>query len=133
STAVCMPELRRSSEGDADGEELGGEDHGSGSGPAEPMDESRPDEKSVYERIAELAGEYDYDMYWERSYEHNLSEGSYRKSISAFSMHMRELSEEKERREDTVEYAYNAVRESYMRRQIVEAIAAGHNPERIVV
>uniref|UniRef100_UPI00403EB0EA DUF5682 family protein n=1 Tax=Paenibacillus sp. FSL K6-1330 TaxID=2975292 RepID=UPI00403EB0EA len=133
STAVCMQELRRSSEGEADGEELGGEDHGSGSGPAEPMDESRPDEKSVYELIAELAGEYDYDMYWERSYEHNLSEGSYRKSISAFSMQMRELSEEKERREDTVEYAYNAVRESYMRRQIVEAIAAGHNPERIVV
>ncbi|MGV2787568.1 hypothetical protein GNF98_18115, partial [Clostridium perfringens] len=106
---------------------------GSNSGPAEPMDESRPDEKSVYERIAELAGEYDYDMYWERSYEHNLSEGSYQQSISAFSMQMRELSEEKERREDTVEYAYNAVRESYMRRQIVEAIAAGHDPQRIVV
>ena len=48
-------------------------------------------------------------------------------------MEMRELSEEKERREDSVKYAYNAVRESYMRRQIVEAIAAGHDPERIVV
>ena len=43
-------------------------------------------------------------------------------------MEMRELSEEKERREDSVKYAYNAVRESYMRRQIVEAIAAGHDP-----
>ena len=32
-----------------------------------------------------------------------------------------------------MEYAYNAVREAYMRRQIVEAIAAGHEPERIVV
>ena len=64
--------------------ELEDEELGSDSVPAGPMDESRPDEKSIYERIAELAGEYDYDMYWERSYEHNLSEGSYRQSISLF-------------------------------------------------
>lgn len=133
SSAVCLQELRRSPVGSSGGEESEAGKPESVSGAAEPSDDSLPAGKSVYERIAELAGEYDYDMYWERSYEHNLNAGSYRQSITAFSGHMRELSEERERLEDTVEYAYNAVRESYMRRQIVEAIAAGHEPERIVV
>ncbi|WP_411551663.1 DUF5682 family protein [Paenibacillus lautus] len=133
SSAVCLQELRRSPVGGSGGEESEAGKPGSVSGAAEPSDDSLPAGKSVYERIAELAGEYDYDMYWERSYEHNLNAGSYRQSITAFSGHMRELSEERERLEDAVEYAYNAVRESYMRRQIVEAIAAGHEPERIVV
>lgn len=88
---------------------------------------------SIYEDIAELAGEYDYDMYWERNYEHNLNSGAYRDAILAYSSQMRELSEEKERLEDTAQYAYNAVREAYMRRQIVEAIESGHKPEQIVV
>ena len=133
SSAVCLQELRRSPVGGSGEEESEAGKPESVSGAAEPSDDSLPAGKSVYERIAELAGEYDYDMYWERSYEHNLNAGSYRQSITAFSGHMRELSEERERLEDTVEYAYNAVRESYMRRQIVEAIAAGHEPERIVV
>ncbi|MEF7437841.1 DUF5682 family protein [Paenibacillus lautus] len=133
SSAVCLQELRRSPAGGSGGEEPEAGKPGSDSGAAEPKDESLPAGKSVYERIAEVAGEYDYDMYWERSYEHNLNAGSYRQSITAFSLQMRELSEERERLEDTVEYAYNAVREAYMRRQIVEAIAAGHEPERIVV
>ncbi|MFK4165005.1 DUF5682 family protein [Paenibacillus lautus] len=133
SSAVCLQELRRSPVGGSGGEESEAGKPESVSGAAESSDDSLPAGKSVYERIAELAGEYDYDMYWERSYEHNLNAGSYRQSITAFSGHMRELSEERERLEDTVEYAYNAVRESYMRRQIVEAIAAGHEPERIVV
>lgn len=88
---------------------------------------------SIYEDIAELAGEYDYDMYWERNYEHNLNPGAYQDAILAYSSHIRELSEEKERLEDTAQYAYNAVREAYMRRQIVEAIESGHKPEQIVV
>lgn len=88
---------------------------------------------SVYDQIAELSGEYDYEMYWERSYEHNLNSGAYQEAILAFSRQMRELSEDKERREDTVEFAYNAVREAYMRRKIVEVIDAGHKPEQIVV
>ncbi|MFF2907478.1 DUF5682 family protein [Paenibacillus sp. NPDC057934] len=88
---------------------------------------------SLYSRIASVAGEHDYDMYWERNYEHNASPGAYREAILSFSAEMRNLSEVQEQREQPIEHAYNYVRESYMRRQIRDTIAAGHDPERIVV
>ncbi|AIQ17915.1 hypothetical protein H70357_15480 [Paenibacillus sp. FSL H7-0357] len=91
------------------------------------------DEESLYSRIARLAGEYDYDMYWERNYEHNANAGAYRAAVLSFSAQMRELAEEKELREQPSEYAYNVLRESYMRRQIKKMIAAGHEPQKIVV
>ncbi|KQO17912.1 DUF5682 family protein [Paenibacillus sp. Leaf72] len=91
------------------------------------------EKRSIYSRIAELAGESDYDMYWERSFEHNANPGAYREAILAFSAEMRELGEAKEQREHPAEHAYNALRESYMRRQIQQTIAAGHDPQRIVV
>ncbi|MFD0587302.1 DUF5682 family protein [Paenibacillus sp. GCM10027627] len=91
------------------------------------------DESSIYSKIAELAGEHDYDMYWERHFEQNLNAGTYDAAIKAFSIHIRELSEEKEKLSDRTEYAYNAVREAYMRRNIMKMIDAGHKPDRIVV
>jgi len=90
-------------------------------------------DSSIYSRIAAIAGEYDYDMYWERNYELNPSKGAYQEAIIAFSTQMRELTEEDERQHQRVEYAYNAVREAYMRRQIQDTIAAGHEPNCIVV
>lgn len=99
----------------------------------EPDKEELEQPESVYSRIARLAGEYDYDMYWERHYEHNASAGAYRTAILAFSGQMRELSESRERSEQPREYAYNALREAYMRRQIRKKIAEGHQPEKIVV
>ncbi|SFE41556.1 hypothetical protein SAMN04487969_102412 [Paenibacillus algorifonticola] len=89
--------------------------------------------RSIYSRIAELAGESDYDMYWERSFEQNANPGAYREAILAFSAEMRTLGEAKEQRERPAEHAYNTLRESYMRRQIQKTIAAGHHPQRIVV
>lgn len=99
----------------------------------EPSAAEMQDEESLYSRIARLAGEYDYDMYWERNYEHNANAGAYRAAVLSFSAQMRELAEEKELREQPSEYAYNALRESYMRRQIKKMIAAGHEPQKIVV
>src|SRR5438093_225967 len=32
---------------------------------------------SLYERFAQIAGEYNYETYWERHFEHNLSDDSY--------------------------------------------------------
>lgn len=93
-----------------------------------------PEEReSLYERIAAIAGEPDYDTYWERHYEHNLSPQAYREAILAFSASMREMSIGEERVRAAGEFAYNAVRESYMKRRIADAIADGHEPERIVV
>lgn len=57
----------------------------------------------------------------------------YRAAILAFSAQMRELSESSERAEQPREYAYNALRESYMRRRIKLKIEEGHLPEKIVV
>ncbi|OUS69905.1 hypothetical protein B1748_29665 [Paenibacillus sp. MY03] len=97
--------------------------------------DSLPSEEreSLYERIAAIAGEPDYDTYWERHYEHNLSPQAYREAILAFSASMREMSIGEERVRAAGEFAYNAVRESYMKRRIADAIADGHEPERIVV
>lgn len=88
---------------------------------------------SIYDRIADLAGEHDYETYWERHYEHNANPEAYRDSILAFSAEMRSLGEERERAEQAEEHAYNHVREAYMRRQILKTIEAGHDPEKIVV
>lgn len=87
----------------------------------------------VYAKIAELAGEYDYDTYWERHFEHNLNPDAYRSAILEFSRQMRELSEPGERLYDPAAFAYNAVREAYMKKQIAAAIADGHAPDKIVV
>lgn len=83
--------------------------------------------RSLYERVAELAGERDYETYWERNYEHNASHDSYRGAALEFGVAAREL-------EDDPPWwrAENLVREAYMRRRIAETIAAGFAPERIV-
>ncbi|KWX77402.1 DUF5682 family protein [Paenibacillus jilunlii] len=99
----------------------------------EPSTEEAEQQESVYSRIARLAGEHDYDMYWERNYEHNANAGAYRAAILSFSAEMRLLSESREQLEQPKEHAYNTLREAYMRRQIRKTIAAGHAPDKIVV
>ncbi|WP_339265171.1 DUF5682 family protein [Paenibacillus sp. FSL R5-0744] len=95
--------------------------------------EKAPEEASLYDRVAELAGELDYDMYWERNFEHNTNKGAYQEAIISFSSQMRQISEENERHNNVIEYAHNTIREAYMRRQIQDTIAAGHQPNKIVV
>ncbi|WP_314589258.1 DUF5682 family protein [Paenibacillus terrigena] len=124
SVTVAMQQLRLEAKENVEEEET--ED-------GKPSDSDSFDDSSIYSRIATIAGEHDYDMYWERNYELNPSKGVYREAIIAFSTQMRELTEEDERQHRRVEYAYNAVREAYMRRQIQDTIAAGHEPNRIVV
>ena len=102
---------------------------GSGTGSPPPGTTRR----NLYEELAALAGEPNYETYWERHFEHNLNPEAYRSAILAFSRHMRELTEDAERRERSGEFAYNAVRESYMARCLQEAIAEGHKPSQTVV
>lgn len=82
---------------------------------------------SLYERFANLAGESDYETYWERHFEHNDSDESYRLGSLEFGRSLRELEQDAPRWR-----AENIVREAYMRRRIVETIEAGHPPEKIV-
>lgn len=107
--------------------------------PADPSDdeaakETEPDadgqaerRESLYSRLARQAGESDYETYWERRFEHNLSDDSYRRAAVVFGRCLRELEEDLPR-----SLAENLVREAYMRRRIHEAIAKGYAPETMV-
>lgn len=87
----------------------------------------------LYERIASLAGEDDYESYWERHFEHDERTDGYRLEIEELSRQMRGLLEQDERLADPVESAVNEVRESYMRLEIARRLEDGVPPERIVV
>lgn len=122
-------ELAEKADAGCEGADSGGMDGGPGSGPAEEYANREP---ALYERIAGLAGEPDYESYWERHFEHSTQPGVYRSAIHAFSERMRELTEGPELQDAPREAAYNEIREAYMRRRIRETIDAGHRPERIV-
>lgn len=79
---------------------------------------------SPFTRIADLAGEPDYDTWWERRFEHNGQAESYRLAAATFGRELRTL-----RREDDE----TLLREAHMRLEIARAIADGHDPARIVV
>ncbi len=83
--------------------------------------------QSLYQQIAALAGERDYDTFWERHFEHNAAANSYRGSTIELGRSLRELEEDEPRWR-----AENLVREAYMRRRVEQAIASGHKPEKIV-
>ncbi len=87
------------------------------------LEESR----RFYQRIAELSDEPNYDSYWERNFEHNLVEESYRQGALVLGKELRE------REAISLPFlAENLVRESYMRRRIEEAIQRGVSPDKIV-
>ncbi|BFT70214.1 DUF5682 family protein [Paenibacillus sp. P36] len=90
-------------------------------------------QRMLYQQLAELSEEPDYEAYWERHFEHNLQKNAYRMSIHQFSLQMRELTARQEMKFAPQETAYNEIREAYMRRKIQETIASGHAPEKIVV
>lgn len=82
---------------------------------------------SVYDQFAERGGEPDYETYWERRFEHNRSDHSYRLAAIEFGRSLRDLEEDRPRWR-----AENLVREAYMRRQIEATIAGGVKPDKIV-
>lgn len=89
--------------------------------------EPRPRD-SVYDRIAQLAGEPDYETYWERHFEQLRNENSYLNAAFSYGEELRAMEDFSTRRA-----AENLVREAYMRRKIQQAIAEGIKPEQIVV
>lgn len=104
--------------------------------PATPGDETPPDATpapppelpiSVYEQYARRAGESDYETYWERNFEHNIEDDSYRLAAFEFGQSLRELEQPAPRWR-----AENLVREAFMRRKIEAAIKRGYKPQKIV-
>jgi hypothetical protein len=82
--------------------------------------------RSVYDRIAAQAGEADYDTYWERRFEHNLSSNSYRQAAYALGHALRDEPD------PPVWRAENLVREAFMRRRIRTVLDDGVKPEQVV-
>lgn len=103
----------------------------SGEEPSDDDEAARPtgpeQQVSVYHRLVEQVGESDYDTYWERHFEHNLNDDSYRRAAFELGQGLRELEQDAPR-----DAAETLVREAYMRRRIQETIDAGTAPEKIV-
>jgi hypothetical protein len=87
----------------------------------------------LYEKVAKLSDEDDYESYWERNFEHDLAAGSYNNGLSYQSGQMRELVEEHELDAVPYDYSYNLIREAYMRREIERAVQDGYQPKDMVV
>lgn len=82
---------------------------------------------SLYQQLAVLAGEQDYESYWERNFEHNTCLDSYRQTSMELGRQLREID-----RDTASDAAENLVREAYMRRQIQATIDRGISPDKIV-
>lgn len=82
---------------------------------------------NIYKEISKLYG-VDYDTFWERNFEHNLNEDSFRLGMLNFGENLRSLTESK-----NMEDAQNVVREAFMKAQIEKAIDEGYKLDKIVV
>ena len=88
--------------------------------------------KKLYKEIAELAGEEDYESYWERVFEHNLEPDAYFRTISEETAGIRGLVAPREKEADSLSFVINLLRESYMKRRIEDTIKEGYSPDKIV-
>ena len=93
-----------------------------------PIVEEKPRRDSIYDRVAALAGEPDYETYWERNFEQLHADGTYLDAARTYGAELRNMEDFSTRRA-----AESLVREAYMRRKIQQAIAEGFKSEEIVV
>src|SRR5215212_9155676 len=89
-----------------------------------PAMEQKPTRASVYDQIAHLAGEPNYETYWERHFEQLRAENSYLNAARFYGEELRHMEDF-----STRYAAESLVRESYMRRKIQDAIAEGFKPK----
>jgi hypothetical protein len=94
----------------------------------EPNDEVKGGRVGIYEQFAMAAGEPDYESWWERRFEQDTGDESYRLAAYEFGSGLREAGERARR-----DVAENLVRESWMRREIRRVMAEGIAAEKIVV
>jgi hypothetical protein len=90
------------------------------------------EERDWYARLAREYGEDDFESYWERYFEHNLNKDTFRENLTIQSAQIRELDRSRDLHGTSYEYAYNEVREAFMRREIDRALAEGFNADEIV-
>lgn len=89
-------------------------------------------EASFYTETVKLAGEKDYETFWERNFEHCLDLKSFMEKITVYSDTMRACLESRQWEAEKVEASYNMVRESFMKRCIADALSEGFDESEIV-
>ncbi len=72
---------------------------------------------NVYEQVYKAYNDIDYDTFWERNFEHNLNEDTFRLGMMEFSKNIRMFTETKDS-----ESARDIVREAFMKNQISKLI-----------
>ncbi|MDR2027195.1 MAG: DUF5682 family protein, partial [Prevotellaceae bacterium] len=87
----------------------------------------------LYEKIAALYNEDDYESYWERYFEHNLNRDTFREGLKFQSKEIREMVIDREFEAVPRDYSYNTLREAHMRREIDKTLDSGVKIEDIVV
>ena len=87
----------------------------------------------IYKNLAIKSGEEDYETYWERNFEHNINKDSYLRGIDTQSSTIRGMVSSLEEEALPISYAYNHLREIYMKSQIEKAIDDGFKDNEIVV
>src|ERR1051326_4452201 len=87
-----------------------------------------PRRQSIYDKVAQLAGEPDYETYWERHFEQLRADNAYLNAARSYGEELRAIEDF-----STRHAAESLVREAYMRRKIQQAMANGVKPEQIVV
>jgi hypothetical protein len=125
-TAVLVPDEQEKKRGDSDDDQDDDEESEDEESPAELVE--KPARDSVYDKVAALAGEPDYETYWERHFEQLRERDTYWNAAQTYGQELRTLEDFSTRMA-----AENLVREAYMRRKIQQAIADGFKPEQIVV
>lgn len=88
---------------------------------------------NLYHELAVYFEEQDYESYWERHFEHNLSAGSFQKGLALQSTEIRDHVIDQEAEAVPYDHSYNHVREAHMRMEIQRAINEGFKPEDIVI
>jgi hypothetical protein len=87
----------------------------------------------IYDKIAAQYNENDYESYWERYFEHNLTPRSLEEALVCQSAQLRALVIDREAKEASYDFSYNLIREAHMRREIQRAISDGFKPSEIVI
>ncbi|WP_367015125.1 DUF5682 family protein [Priestia koreensis] len=95
-----------------------------------PSATEREIKESVFDQVATLADEHDYESFWERSFEHVVDSSQFVDSIHLLSTHLRELVGKED---SSFEQGVTHIRESFMKKQINRVLKEGHSPERVVV
>lgn len=86
-----------------------------------------------YQQIAALDDAGNYDDYWEQNFEAITDCHAFREAIHLQSTSLREFIIDDEKLMATEDYAYNELRESYMRYNIQKLIDSGVSPLEIVI